>query len=523
MPRVLLVLDVAHSRDIPKAVANEPGAIRIDSRKVIGVIGHLGDSLYYLDREPTSCWNVVVLTGDDPPNARVGIERWGYGWRCGRDLDTDWAQVAVRERRALSFVWITIHHGTASIRQMGNSAIEIESGFLDRVLNDRDTFILTCKRRQHSLARFRDAEIPRTVANVELWHGSSTSGLRYLTAEHRRLWLSFSQTFAACFCASPYTKEGFYQGVERVGIDDPIVYLVVPRGRENCLSRPCSLYRVETPVCELRLVGVTGYETIIHRELEVASEVRYSSCRELFEEANVEVVEMVSSVPVDASLAAKCYPYRHALEAFLEIPFEVAIRLRCKQWALHLWLAARGLAEIPDESLKWLANAIERAWLPMIAADSDLPENGYHSLQHLLKTSLISALIATKEGVNPVVAAFAGLLHDVGRRGDEDDAIHADLGMTWIERVLGRKLRYLFSTADFELIRTAVTEHTKGQVSKNRIIGACWDADRLRLAWERGVNQGFFSTLKGLSYARAGAEKVQEDIALHFGPRYAGR
>src|SRR5262245_40615681 len=88
-----------------------------------------------------------------------------------------------------------------------------------------------------------------------------------------------------------------------------------------------------------------------------------------------------------------------------------------------------------------------------------------------------------------------------GRNGDEQDIGHAVRSLALADDVVGRELLYLFAPDDVECIRMAISHHASGKRSNDPIIGACWDADRLRLAWERGVEKRFFSTQAGLAFA----------------------
>jgi hypothetical protein len=102
-----------------------------------------------------------------------------------------------------------------------------------------------------------------------------------------------------------------------------------------------------------------------------------------------------------------------------------------------------------------------------------------------------------QEGWRPLIALF----HDIGRMGDEDDSIHGQEGKALVERHFGRELSYLLAPQDLLAVKQGVANHTGGVRSSVKEIGAAWDADRLRLAWEFGLQAKYFSTATGLKFA----------------------
>ncbi len=220
---------------------------------------------------------------------------------------------------------------------------------------------------------------------------------------------------------------------------------------------------------------------------------------------------LLGSVKAEDALALRCRPHRHALEGWLGLPLDIALRIPAFAWRIQLWFAARGLDPLTEGDLPWLGRIVERAWLPWVAATraggSTLPEYGYHSLAHLLEVAHLGAWLALRENVNPIPVALFGLLHDAARTDDEPGPAHAEAAAVLFDQMRMSDIRYLLLPRDAERLRVAIAGHAHGERSQDPLVGVCWDADRVRLAWERGVAPRFFSTCSGLQLARAGPNR----------------
>ena len=500
----LLVIDLSSPNQFPKELASVRYAA-VDTARVLGVVSHISGVLKYAESSHQDPIAIYVLSDQPAPSNSNSISYWGYGWRCGRDVQRDWAEVLLSEGRAEVIVWVECPSG--KVTTIGSASGEIATRSLLEVFSAPCNLLVVRRTPGYNPIRHRDLRPPNSPLAVTGWHGSPVHGLRTLVPTNGKLWLSFSMPFAACFSTTPYSNRGFFQGIDRVGPGlRPQIYLVVPRGHRHSLERPCSIYAAKVGIDELRFKGIHGYEQTCARELRVIEEIEYSSSRVALASLGVEVVELDSSEPIDPALAHRCQPFRHSIEAFVGMPLGVAARLKCKQWALRFWLRARGELECSEEDVPCTVRALHRCWMPTIASYSGLPEEGYHSLHHLFETALSAAWIATKENANPIIAGLIGLLHDVGRTSDEDGEGHATEGVLFVERVLGRELSYLCSPEDLATVKAAIAEHAGGKKSSIPAVGAAWDADRLRLGWEREVDPRYFSTEWGLRFARFPSE-----------------
>lgn len=491
----------------------------INPRQIVAIVDHPADALAYFDCH-SGIGKLVVLSARSAATQDAGARNWGFGWRCGRQVDANWLAVAMQEGRIASAAWWQLTPDRIHRSLFGNAEDASDREYVRSLFKDDSTKFIVCRSKNGSKPRLRDAQQSRTDNQVRLWHGSSIGGLKRLTPNGRRLWISPSSAFAACFTVSPYTNLGFYQGIDRVFDVEPSVYVVVPPGFESILAQSCSLYEIAVPVAELREIGIQGYEFVAHREIDIRAERQYSSCNSALLEQGVQVVTMRTARPIHPDLAERCQPFRHSLEAFVGVPLEVAILIPCKVWALQFWLHARGLEGFDIQQAASLQRLLERIWLPAIARRSGLPEYGYHSLTHCMQVALLGALIAWKEAINPIPVAIAGLLHDTARQGDEESANHAIAALSLVDETIGRELRHLLSPRDLKSVRGAIAGHAGGKQSTDPIIGSCWDADRLRLAWERGVERKFFSTRTGIELACLGHKQTFMEASRVFGPQY---
>jgi hypothetical protein len=510
--RTLVVLDVPTANALPESLLGcSRNAVLVAAERVRGLVAHASEVLAHLDEERDLAPDLIVVSTDPAPTAEADTRRWGLGWRVGRDLSTSWAAVAVEEGRVAGATWCEV--GADGIRLTRSTGGDDGTGLqleLGRFFAAASTDVFVVRRDGSPAPRLRDQEPPITDRLIRLWHGSPVQGLERLTPpEGGRLWVSSSSAFAVSFGASPYSNHGFFHGVDRIAEEIPQVYFAAPPDREGVLDRPCSLYSAEVEVAELRQEGVRGFEFFLRREVPVVSEQRFATVAEALATFGLAPIRL-GSAKVEDTLAQRCRPHRHALEGWLGLPLDIALRIPAFVWRIRLWFVARGLDSLDEGDLPWLGRIVERAWLPWVAArwagGSTLPEQGYHSLAHLLEVALLGAWLALREGVNPIPVALFGLLHDAARTDDELGSAHAEAAVVLFDLMQESDIRYLLLPRDAERVRAAIARHANGERSQDPLIGVCWDADRVRLAWERGVVPRFFSTYSGLELAYAGPD-----------------
>jgi uncharacterized protein len=102
-------------------------------------------------------------------------------------------------------------------------------------------------------------------------------------------------------------------------------------------------------------------------------------------------------------------------------------------------------------------------------------------------------------GVNPYVAVLFAMFHDLERWDDGIDPGHGPRAASLVESIGAASLE--LAPPAFENLVAACRAHSKGLVSDDATIGACWDADRLTLWRVGGVPEArFLSTEAGRSH-----------------------
>jgi uncharacterized protein len=122
-------------------------------------------------------------------------------------------------------------------------------------------------------------------------------------------------------------------------------------------------------------------------------------------------------------------------------------------------------------------------------------KEGLHGLSHIKRVVENTKIIAKAEcPQNFDDAVIGAYLHDIGRVDDSASNEHALRGIEIARRLLKEHWPHL----DSKRILLAIETHADGLTTKDPIIGAIWDADRLDISRDgRIVNPELLSTKKG--------------------------
>lgn len=124
-------------------------------------------------------------------------------------------------------------------------------------------------------------------------------------------------------------------------------------------------------------------------------------------------------------------------------------------------------------SLSALVDAVlPRAWR------RDSPVHGEAHWRCVATTGL--TLASVTEGADQALVFCFGLLHDTRRENEAVDPGHGSRAAAFAEELRGEGALPL-EEAGFASLLAALRLHSDGQVSSDRTIGTCWDADRLHL------------------------------------------
>lgn len=171
----------------------------------------------------------------------------------------------------------------------------------------------------------------------------------------------------------------------------------------------------------------------------------------------------------------------------------------------------------------------ERAIIEKVLAQYKLPLiEGYHGIDHWARVYQNGMLLAKHydftERQKTVVKLFA-LLHDACRENEDSDPDHGERASALCLN-MSAAVRGTFLRADcHEQLLQAMTFHADGQMSEDRVIQVCWDADRLdldRVGIEPskellGIqDDGIISTCRWAGIARACPRRVFTDWGVEI-------
>ena len=111
-------------------------------------------------------------------------------------------------------------------------------------------------------------------------------------------------------------------------------------------------------------------------------------------------------------------------------------------------------------------------------------KNGIDGLAHIEHVTHIGMEIAERECRDDSDTDLLGitlgcLLHDIGRGNEKKGQKHGEAGVEISKEIL--KQYFIGYNIDVEKVLYAISHHDLGQVSKDKLIGGIWDADRLSL------------------------------------------
>ncbi len=127
-------------------------------------------------------------------------------------------------------------------------------------------------------------------------------------------------------------------------------------------------------------------------------------------------------------------------------------------------------------------------------------KQGLHGFEHVKRVVENAKLIAREEcPQNFDDAVIGAYLHDIGRTDDGSGNEHAIKGARIAKDLLEKHWPHL----DAKRILFAIEVHADGTTTKDPLIGAIWDADRLDIPRIGGnIRPQFLSTKKGMDLCR---------------------
>ena len=131
--------------------------------------------------------------------------------------------------------------------------------------------------------------------------------------------------------------------------------------------------------------------------------------------------------------------------------------------------------------------------LPYVEKYATQPLDKYHGLHTHTDAVVFRAIdYALELGENPMPVIFAAACHDMARINDNEDLSHAERALPLARKVMNRFPKRLTDT-EKETVLAAIRMHSTGIQTSDYICACLWDADRTRLAWERGYHERYFN------------------------------
>ena len=139
-------------------------------------------------------------------------------------------------------------------------------------------------------------------------------------------------------------------------------------------------------------------------------------------------------------------------------------------------------------------NFYRKKVLPYVEKYAIQNRDGYHGLYTHTDAVVFRAIdYALELGENPMPVIFAAACHDMAKPHDGYDETHGEKALPLARKVMNRFPKRL-TEAEKETVLTAIRTHTTGTQTSDYICACLWDADRTRLAWERGYHEKYFNT-----------------------------
>jgi radical SAM protein with 4Fe4S-binding SPASM domain len=368
---------------------------------------------------------------------------------------------------------------------------------------------------------------PSDVAGSGAWlyHGSPVRDLeRLVPAPGRPVFVSPVAAFASCYGLDLRNENGWVQGTDALSDDEPFTYLLVPPGRERELEQPCALYRIPEGAASFAGQGsVSGYEFACGQEIPVADSVTFPSIAQALATNGVRVFRRGTDAIPDKEILNVLERERTVAESFFEISAEDIRSLPFFGTLLYAYfVGCRGHAPSefsPRHRVAW-QRLLRRLVFPTLGPYALQPATGYHGLLHSYRVARDASVLALDHDSNPLLAMIAGVLHDAARADDEDEQEHALAGSVLAQEVLSKKLTAWVTPEGARRVVAAVRGHVDEATPTDTIARCLNDADRLRLAWERGYDARYFATSAGARLAIHGADFASNWTAsrLHAGP-----
>lgn len=145
--------------------------------------------------------------------------------------------------------------------------------------------------------------------------------------------------------------------------------------------------------------------------------------------------------------------------------------------------------------------------LPQVEKLATQKKEGYHGLHTHTDAVVFRAIdYALELKENPLPVVFAAACHDMARTHDFYDEEHGENAVPLAKKVMAKFSGKLTEEEKFSVCY-AIKNHTLGTQTNDYVSACLWDADRTRLAWERGYHERYFNTPYAKTVANGNAQE----------------
>jgi HD superfamily phosphohydrolase YqeK len=152
------------------------------------------------------------------------------------------------------------------------------------------------------------------------------------------------------------------------------------------------------------------------------------------------------------------------------------------------------MKSIKESKIREYFDFYQKKVLPEVEKLATQKKEGYHGLHTHTDAVVFRAIdYALELGKNPMPVLFAAACHDMARTHDDYDEMHGENALPMAQKIM-QKFKKELTDLEKQSVLSAIENHTIGSKTSDYISACLWDADRTRLAWERGYYEKYFNT-----------------------------
>lgn len=348
---------------------------------------------------------------------------------------------------------------------------------------------------QRKYFRLNLSEEVRTI-----FHCSPTKNLTLLSSPSDVVHVSPSLSFAACYAMSPESKKGWIQGIDQIADKQETVYLIHPIDFQMCSFAGASMYSILKELKHLGKMNCCNHDFMIQAPLQVTHEQNINDLNKYFYDHKVHLVN--HNAIIDMTYMRVSKKIQKDFSDWMSLSWDTLILLKSTPFFLMLFTELRTEKCCIDFfPLVFWQRLASRCLYPLIPYElCTVEDDGYHGLSHGLDVGLKCIIYGTALGIPTTTLFLSALCHDLVKQDKEDSLRSSEILFNLLNTVWSD-----YSSVSNNAAIEAINEHSRVTPTKNILSMVLRDADRARLAWERGFVARYFTTDIGTEIALNGA------------------